>query len=159
MRIVILGAGLMGRGAAFDFLKNPKVESVVVADSNREALAAFKLRFPDPRLTVTTFDASDEAAVKRLLQNADGVFCAVHYGFNEAFTRAAIATNTHLVDLGGNNDVVNAQLRLSDQAKSAGITVVPDCGLAPGMVSVLVAWGLKRFAWADTVSGSSLSRA
>jgi lysine 6-dehydrogenase len=151
MRIVILGAGLMGRGAAFDFLKNPKVQSVVVADSNREALTAFKSRFSDPRLTVESFNAADDAAVKGLLQDADGVFCAVHYGFNESFTRAAIATKTHLVDLGGNNDVVNSQLRLNDQAKAAGVTIVPDCGLAPGMVSVLVAWGLKRFAWADTV--------
>jgi lysine 6-dehydrogenase len=56
-----------------------------------------------------------------------------------------------MVDLGGNNDIVAAELAMTKDAEAAGITIIPDCGLAPGMVSVLTAWGLNRFAWADSV--------
>jgi len=151
MKIVILGAGLMARGAAFDFLNNEKLTSLIVADSSDEALRSFRERFPDPRLETTKFDARDSNGVRDLLQDADGVFCAVHYGFNVDFAKAAIATRTHMVDLGGNNDIVAAELAMTKEAEAAGVAIVPDCGLAPGMVSVLTAWGLKRFAWADTV--------
>jgi lysine 6-dehydrogenase len=114
-------------------------------------LRSFRERFPDPRLQTTKFDAKDSNVVRDLLKDADGVFCAVHYGFNVEFAKAAIATRTHMVDLGGNNDIVAAELAMTKEAEAAGVAIVPDCGLAPGMVSVLTAWGLKRFAWADTV--------
>ncbi|MEW5701529.1 MAG: saccharopine dehydrogenase C-terminal domain-containing protein [Candidatus Zixiibacteriota bacterium] len=151
MRILVLGAGLMARGAVHDFLRNPAVESLTVADISSDALCALHERFPDRRLVTTVFEADDVDEVETLMRKADGVLCSVHYDFNVAFTEAAIATRTHMVDLGGNNDVVAAQLSLSGKAEQAGVTVIPDCGLAPGMVSVLVAWGLNRFAWADTV--------
>jgi lysine 6-dehydrogenase len=151
MRILILGAGLMAQGAVDDFLRDHRVQSLVVADSSSDALCALHERFPDRRLVTTIFAADDAEEVVALMQKADGVFCSVHYGFNAEFTQAAIATQTHMVDLGGNNDVVAAQLAMSREAEAAGVTVIPDCGLAPGMVSVLVAWGLKRFAWTDSV--------
>lgn len=151
MKLVILGAGLMARGAAFDFLNNPRVTSLSVADSSDDALCAFRERFPDPRLKTIKLDAKDTAGIRGLLADADGVFCSIHYGFNVEFAKAAIATKTHMVDLGGNNDIVAAELAMSKEAQSAGVTIIPDCGLAPGMVSVLTAWGLNRFAWADTV--------
>ena len=151
MRILILGAGLMAQGAAFDYLRNPALLSLVVADVSKQALTGFRKRFSDPRLRVTEVDARDSKQVAALMSDADAAFCAVHYGFNLEFTKAAIATKTHMVDLGGNNDVVAAQRKLSKSAEAAGVSVIPDCGLAPGMASVLVAWGLKRFDWADSV--------
>ena len=71
------------------------------------------------------------------------------YRYNPGLTRAAIAAKCHLVDLGGNNDTVAAQMEMNDEAAAAGIIGVPDCGLAPGMVAVLVADGANRM---DTVS-------
>lgn len=151
MRILILGAGLMAQGAAFDYLKNSDVESLVVTDVSRDALAAFNRRFPDDRLRTVQIDARDHRQVADLMNGADAVFCAIHYGLNLDFARIAIETKTHMVDLGGNNDVVAAQRRLSAQAEKAGVSIIPDCGLAPGMTAILVAWGLKRFDWADSV--------
>ena len=151
MRILLLGAGLMARGAAFDYLRNPAVSSLVVADQSPSALDSFGSRFPDPRVQLVTCDATDLARITSLMKDADGVFCAIHYGFNLGFAEAAIATRTNMVDLGGNNDVVAAQRALSNRAQQAGISIIPDCGLAPGMVSILTAWGLRRFEWADTV--------
>jgi lysine 6-dehydrogenase len=151
MKLVILGAGLMARGAAFDFLNNPDVASLTVTDTSETALQSFRERFPDDRLRTLKLDAQDTAGVRSLLADADGVFCSIHYGFNVDFAKSAIATKTHMVDLGGNNDIVAAELAMTKEAEAAGVTIIPDCGLAPGMVSVLTAWGLKRFPWADSV--------
>ncbi len=151
MRILILGAGLMAQGAAFDYLKNDGVESVVVTDVSKDALTRFNKQFPDKRLRTVESDARNHQQVVELMADADAVFCAIHYGFNLEFARIAIETKTHMVDLGGNNDVVAAQRELSSEAERAGVSIIPDCGLAPGMTAILVAWGLKRFDWADTV--------
>ena len=90
MKLTILGAGLMARGAAFDFLRNPNVSSLTVADSSDEALRSFRERFPDPRLLTVKLNASDPSAVRTLLQGSDGVFCSIHYGLNVEFAKAAI---------------------------------------------------------------------
>ena len=139
MRILVLGAGLMGRGAVYDLLKNDQVESIHVADRSSVSLEQCQQRFSDPRLKTSFCDAEDKEALTELMQDVDGAFCAIHYGLNELFTDVAIATKTHMVDLGGNNDIVNAQLTRDKKAHDAGVTIIPDCGLAPGMVAVLVA--------------------
>ncbi|HLL73175.1 MAG TPA: saccharopine dehydrogenase C-terminal domain-containing protein, partial [Pyrinomonadaceae bacterium] len=58
---------------------------------------------------------------------------------------AAIEARTNFCDLGGNNSVVASELALDAEARAAGINIIPDCGLAPGMVSVLAAHGAARF--------------
>jgi lysine 6-dehydrogenase len=151
MRILILGGGLMAQGAAFDYLKNPNLVSLVVADVSPAALANIEKRFNDRRLRTVVADANDQRGIAGLLSEADAVLCAIHYGFNVQFARLAIETKTHMVDLGGNNTVVAAQLGLADAARAAGVSIIPDCGLAPGMASILVAYGLQRYAWADSV--------
>ncbi len=40
--------------------------------------------------------------------------------------------------------MVDAQLALSDEAERAGITVIPDCGIAPGLACMVAAWGVSR---------------
>src|SRR5205823_3944153 len=62
-----------------------------------------------------------------------------------------IEAGTNFCDLGGNNAVVDAQLALDAEAKKAGVNVIPDCGLAPGMVAVLVAHGAERFKELDEI--------
>jgi len=79
----------------------------------------------------------------RAFSRVDSVISAVSYTVNKLHTEVAIETGTHMCDLGGNKFVVDEQIAMSDQAKDAGITVVPDCGVAPGMVSVLARHGIE----------------
>ena len=55
----------------------------------------------------------------------------------------------HFCDLGGNTEIVFKQKELDAEAKAKNITVVPDCGLAPGMVNILarVRHRAARLAW------------
>jgi lysine 6-dehydrogenase len=150
MKILVLGAGLMARGIVHDLLRNPQVDEIVVADAQQAALAALQDRNSDPRLTWCKVDAADTDRMRELLTSVDGLVSAAHYGLNVHLTELAIETGTHMVDLGGNNNVVAQQLSCDAQARAAGVSIVPDCGLAPGMASLLVAWGARHLPWATS---------
>mgnify|MGYP006280898439 CR=1 FL=1 len=150
MRLLVLGAGLMARGVIFDLLRNGDVEQIVIADRSTDALVSLRALFADDRCEWLELDAQDESQVRAVLQRVDGVVSAAHYGLNEQLTRLAIECGCHMVDLGGNNTVVDAQLAMDAAARDAGVSIVPDCGLAPGMASLLVAWGARHLPWATS---------
>jgi lysine 6-dehydrogenase len=78
-------------------------------------------------------DASQPQTLASLLVEADGLLSAASYRFNLGLARLAIETKTHMVDLGGHTGIVREQLALDRDAKRAGISLVPDCGMGPGM--------------------------
>jgi len=141
MRIGIIGSGQMGRGAAFDLVKQESVEEILLADidlSCAESLA----KEMGPKAKPQKLDARNREQLEAFFGKVDSVISAVSYTVNVLHTEVAIKTGTHMCDLGGGWTIVQKQIELNDQAKDAGITVVPDCGLAPGMVSVLARNGI-----------------
>ena len=145
MKILVLGAGRMGHGAVYDLVHNSAdVEQVTVADfhlDKAEAVASAVGGSVDAR----QIDASDNAAVLELMRGHNSVISCVNYWYNESRSRAAIAARANFCDLGGNNYVVDEQLAMDADAKAAGVNIIPDCGLAPGMVSILAMHGAKQF--------------
>lgn len=153
----VLGAGLMGKAIAYDLLQQSDTAEVILADNNAETLHSVEtLCTTSPslnrnKLKTKFINADDSRQIESIFKDVDAAVAAVHYKFNEGFTKAAIKTKTHLCDLGGNNAIVDAQFKLNEEAKKAGVSIIPDCGLAPGMVAVLVKWGVEKFEWVDTV--------
>jgi len=135
----------MGHGAVFDLIHNsPAVEGVTVADfdfSKAEAVAAAV----GGNVTAKQIDASNYADIVELFRGHDSVISCVNYWYNVSLSKAAIETGANFCDLGGNNYIVDEQLALDAEAKAAGINIIPDCGLAPGMVSILAMHGTARF--------------
>jgi lysine 6-dehydrogenase len=145
MKIAVIGAGLMGRAAVFDLARIEGVQSVGVFDIDGSLAEEIALKYGDGRASHARLDASDGDAAASALEGFDACVSCVTYSLNPGLTRAAIKSRAHLVDLGGNNDVVRTQLAMSEEASAAGVTVIPDCGLAPGMVAVLAADGVVDF--------------
>jgi lysine 6-dehydrogenase len=145
MKILILGAGRMGLGAAFDLAHNSDCESVTVADVDMERARAVVETIGSDKLRAAQVDVSNHERVVELLRGHDAAISCVVYSYNLQLARAAIEAGVNFCDLGGNNTVVASELALDEEAKRAGINIIPDCGLAPGMVSVLVAHGAARF--------------
>jgi lysine 6-dehydrogenase len=145
MKILVLGAGRMGHGAVFDLIHNsPDVASVTVADfdlAKAETVAAAV----GGKTQACQIDGSNYGDVVDLMRGHDSVISCVNYWYNESLSRAAIETKANFCDLGGNNYVVDSQLALDEEAKAADINIIPDCGLAPGMVSILAMHGAARF--------------
>lgn len=136
----------MGFGAAFDLAHNsPEISSVTLADRDADTVNAAVSKTGSEKVFGKTADASDGDAMSRLMSDHDAAISCVNYWFNEALSRTAIETRTHFCDLGGNNYIVDKQLALDAEAQEAGVSIIPDCGLAPGMVSVLAMHGAARF--------------
>jgi Saccharopine dehydrogenase and related proteins len=152
MKILVLGAGRMGHGAVFDLVHNSTdVESVTVADSEMEKAKGIAVSVGTGKITPRRIEASNYADVVELMRGHDAAISCVNYWYNTLLSRAAIETGTNFCDLGGNNYVVDEQLALNDAAITAGINIIPDCGLAPGMVSILAMHGAKTFDTVDEI--------
>lgn len=154
MRFLVLGGGLMGRAVIKDLLENPSTESVVVADTNSSVLKELKVflkKYDTKKWTFKKADVSKIVSVKKLMKGINTVVSAVTYKYNYELAKAAIQSGCHFCDLGGNNTIVDKEFTLDKMAKKKSVTVVPDCGLAPGMVSVLVAHGVAQLDETDSI--------
>ncbi len=151
MKLAVIGAGLMGRAALYDFARIDEVEQVGVYDIDEELAAQIGKKYGNDKQVTGKLDAGDEDAVAEILSDYDAAISCVTYKYNPGITKAAIKAKCHLVDLGGNNDTVKSQLEMNDEAEEAGVVIVPDCGLAPGMVAVLVADGVNNFDKVESV--------
>jgi lysine 6-dehydrogenase len=151
MRFLVLGAGKQGTACAFDLLRQAGTKRVILADRALEHPPAFLEPWKDGALELLPLDFKDPKAVAAAMRRADAVLSAAPYYFNFELARAAVAAGVHWADLGGNTDIVVKQRELGAEAEQRGISVIPDCGVAPGMVNILAAEGIRRLDQAESV--------
>lgn len=152
MKMLVLGAGLQGCATAFDLLQNPAVTQVTIADLYPERLAPFLDPYKGTdRLQAVKLDVKDLPAVTALMRGHVSVMSAIPYYFNGPMAACAVEAGCNFADLGGNTEIVFEQKKLHDAALAKGLSVIPDCGLAPGMVNILAAEGIRRFDKAEKV--------
>jgi lysine 6-dehydrogenase len=144
MKMLVLGAGLQGSACAFDLLQDPEVTEVRLADIKIQNLPSFLSPYSGKRLIPTPLDVRDGDAVHALMRECDAVMSALPYYFNYEMAVSAVDAGVHFCDLGGNTEIVFKQKTLHDRARADGVSVVPDCGLAPGMVNILAELGIQR---------------
>jgi lysine 6-dehydrogenase len=143
-RYLVLGAGAMGRAVALDLASVTDTEAVVLADSNEAMADEAKAFVGSPKVRTAPLDVADAEAVAGAMEGMDVTVSCVPYRFNFDLSKAAIEAGVHMCDLGGNNDIVRKQLCLDAKARRAEVTIIPDCGLAPGLATVLAADALRR---------------
>lgn len=151
MRMLVLGAGLQGSACAYDLLQNPEVTQVRLADIHLDHLPPFLAPYSGKRLIPTPLDVRDRTAVLAVMRECDAVMSAIPYYFNLQMAECAVEAGVHFCDLGGNTEIVFQQKELMAKAKAKGITVVPDCGVAPGMVNILAQYGIAQMDSVDSV--------
>ena len=137
----VLGAGRQGVAAAFDMARFGNADRIIIADRDPAFAEAGAERVRSltghPGVLGAAVDVTDHAALVAFLEPVDALLSAVPYALNLQVARAAIEARTHMCDLGGNTDVTWAELALDPEARAAGISVIPDCGLQPGMGNTL----------------------
>jgi lysine 6-dehydrogenase len=141
LKLLVIGSGMMGSAAAYDMCRQAKVASVTLADSDlkraREAATRINNIDGGRKVKAVSLDASNESAAAQLMKGHDAVLSAVPYFLNLGLAKAAVEARCHFADLGGNNTVVRQELALAAKAEKRGIAIAPDCGLSPGMASIL----------------------
>ncbi len=151
MKMLVLGAGLQGSACAYDLLQRPEVEEVRLADIRIQHLPDFLAPYSGKRLIPTPLDVRDEDAVLALMREADAAMSALPYYFNYDMAVCAVDAGVHFCDLGGNTEIVFKQKTLHDRARAEDVSVIPDCGLAPGMVNIIAQHGISQMDAVDAL--------
>jgi len=152
MQVALLGSGMMGKAIAYDLSKNEKIDKVLICDIDMtyaESVADFAA---SDKVVPTWVDVRNLNGTRQAIDGSKVIISAIHYQFNYELTKLAIEMGANFVDLGGNHMVVGQQLNLHEQAKSKGVTIIPDTGLAPGMVQIITAHGATKFDKLENVS-------
>ncbi len=146
-RYAIVGTGRQGIASAYDFGKFGEADEIVLIDIDlaaAEAAAAKINRLLGREVArAVKADAADTAALEKILKGVDSFISGVHFPNNVGLTRLAIKLGANMCDFGGNTDVVREQIKLGGGAAAAGITVVPDCGMGPGLNISLAVYAME----------------
>jgi saccharopine dehydrogenase-like NADP-dependent oxidoreductase len=159
MKIVMLGAGFHGRGIAFHLAgSQPTIDLTVLdRDEERASEVGRKARVPSG-----TVDVADPSALRDAIAGSDLVVNAVGPYHRTALdvVEAALDAGVHYVDMNDDHEVAEALLldpSWEDRASAAGVTVLIDCGVVPGLSGLLVRHAAEeldeteramvRFAW------------
>ena len=150
MKTLVIGAGMMGSAIAYDLAHSAGVAEVIVADIEYgRAEAAAKKAGQNVRPLKLDTNYYDD--VLRAMSGCDTAFGATSYNHNYLLTKAAIESKVHFCDLGGNMGVVDRQLTLHEKARSAGVCILPNCGLAPGLACIIASGAARRFETVESV--------
>jgi len=137
MKVLILGSGMMGAAIAQDMADSDDVSEVVLADFDKKRADGVVTHLGSNKVSGKRLDVKDAQITKKLMKGFDVAVCALPEGLNTYASKAAIGAKVHVVDLAYGH----RQLKFDGPAKKAGIVIVPDCGVAPGMTNILAAHG------------------
>jgi lysine 6-dehydrogenase len=151
--ILIIGAGLMGRAAAYFFRNHPQGPyRVLLADAEESVLdAAAAYLAPGGHLDTMRLDVRRSDNLLRALTDVKVCLSCVPYFYNPIIARACLSLGVSYVDLGLQTETTDHILHMNDDAKLRGISLVPDTGFSPGLINVLVWELVHRFKKCDDV--------
>jgi lysine 6-dehydrogenase len=151
---LILGAGKQGVAAAYDAILYGNASRVTLADSSAPLVKAAVTRITKLLKAVLKnshvllkgrkMDCRKKETLPRLMKGHNAVLSALPHYLNPGIAESAIASEIHYCDLGGYFESTQKILKLDSKAKKAGVTLVPDCGVSPGMCNSLAACGISH---------------
>ena len=146
-RVLLLGAGKIGRMIA-RFLVDTGEYTVTVADAEAAALKRIA-----ERVSVATkqVNASDVKQLAAAMKGCDSVISALSFAYNPQVARAALETGASYFDLTEDVATTRAVREISTKA-AQGQIFMPQCGLAPGFISIVANHLTKSFEKLDSVS-------
>lgn len=144
MNFLILGAGKMSEGIVYDLLKTCGNAKIYLCDLDESNLENMEAHFRSKRIHTLIFDATDHKSYEMLLDGIDLVISTLPYRYNYHLSKITVASGIHWIDLGGNLDIQKKQQSLDETAKDKKACLIPDTGLAPGMVSIVTAYLIKK---------------
>lgn len=151
----VLGAGMQGTAAAYDLAKCSDPARIIMGDMDIEQAKKNAWRVNDlvgsAICEPKQVNALDAPSLCDFLQDVDVVLSCVPYWMHPKIAKVAIECGTSMVDLGGNTEITMQTLKMDDLAKAAGVTCVPDTGLAPGLVNNLGMYFIENMDSVDTI--------
>jgi lysine 6-dehydrogenase len=140
LKIAVVGAGLMGSAATKYLVARKEVRTVQLVDKDQSRLEQTAKSTKSRKLVPRLLDASDRASISEAVKGFDAALIALPHA-------ASLSTDLAVIDAGVNAvDLVfeDVQLKLHPKCLRAGMTLIPGCGVAPGIVQVLAGEGARQ---------------
>ena len=139
--LVIGGCGIQGRAALYDLSRNASVDHVTCADIQPELIHSFDF-IDKAKIQIVHIDANDPNALASTMdENFDVVIDFLPPQYIRTVAEAAIKSGVNLVNTNYGYDILD----LDHAAKEKGITIIPECGLDPGIDLIIYNFSLKYF--------------
>jgi len=145
MKVIVLGAGGMGRYAARTAVDFDFIEELVVADLDEAAASSFAAELGSKARGVRV-DVTDDADLARVMEGASAVLNTVgpFFRLGPPVLRAAITAGCHYLDINDDWESTEAMLEMRDEARRRGITAVIGMGASPGMSNLLAVTAIRE---------------
>ncbi|KPV62359.1 MAG: Saccharopine dehydrogenase [Candidatus Bathyarchaeota archaeon BA1] len=141
MRILALGIGKMGSALLKDLIRSHEVSEVVAGDIDIQRLRQYVNQLGSDKVKAEYIDVTDRKKLLKLMKGGfDVIANTLIREYNLEVTKAAISAGVDIVDIGSPPEVFG----LDRGAKDAGVTIVPSCGLDPGIDRILEGYGARK---------------
>lgn len=147
MHIFVLGTGMIGTTVVTEMVKFPEIDRITAVDVNQASIDKCLAIADNPKVTGKVAALQTEEDIARVLTGADVAVACLPHSLSLSAVKAAISSHCHLVDLVGSQ--FREKMELDEQAKKAGVIIVPGCGVAPGITNFLAAQGIDLLDEAD----------
>jgi len=135
MKVLILGLGNIGSIATKDLANSINSIQIVVADKNETRAKEIAERIGKSNVSRIQLDVTNPTELANAMKDFDLVMGFLPGKLGYRLTKACIEARIDLVDV---SYMAENPLTLTEDAIKAGVTIVPDCGLAPGISNILV---------------------
>lgn len=155
MTYAIIGSGMQGTAAAYDLALFGNPTTIKMGDVSLEQATKSANRVNElvGKAVCEPYqvNALDPSSLGDFLQGVKVLCSCVPYWMHPKIAAVAIEVGCNMVDLGGNTDITMETLKMDEKAKAKGVTLVPDTGLAPGLVNSLGLYTIEHLDEADSV--------
>lgn len=144
--VVLGGAGGMGSVAVKDLALNGYFEEIVIADANETRALEIASEISSENISVAKVNVEDVEQLVNVISDASVVinFVGPFYRYASTIIRAAIKAEVHYVDICDDYDSTELMLKMCDEVKKSGITVLTGMGSSPGMTNIIARMGMNE---------------
>jgi len=148
MKIIVLGCGNIGSVAAKDLAESLPSTEIVLADVNKSRAEEVASKIGADNVSWVQTDASNRSELVSTMKKFDMVVGALPGSMGHRACKASIAAKVDMVDVSFMPEDV---MTLNKDALKAKVRVVPDCGMSPGLGSILVGHAVSRLDEVESV--------
>ncbi|MDH5268141.1 MAG: saccharopine dehydrogenase NADP-binding domain-containing protein, partial [Candidatus Bathyarchaeota archaeon] len=148
MKVLVLGCGKIGSVATQDFAENMSSVEVFVADKNMVRAKEVAKGIGKDNVAGIQLDVSNYSELVRTLETFDLVMGFLPGELGYGLVKVCVDAGKDLVDV---SYMPENPLTLNDEAARANATIIPSCGLAPGITNILVGHAIRRLDETQTV--------
>ncbi len=142
MKVAVLGGlGAQGKGALRDLSRSEDVTRILCADQATEVTGPVRSGLDLNKIEFVRLDATSRSGIEQVIRKSDVVVDLLPAPFMASVFEAALAAGVSVVS----TNYCHRSEGLDERARQAGIAIMPECGLDPGIDLIIYGHAVKQF--------------